>query len=77
MTSLEGFEVQRHKQQLFVLDIWQHCHRHFELLCLAAASKQLALLATAHTFATRLFAAPCDIIVTIGCCVGSVLHSHL
>jgi len=36
-------------QQLFVLEIWQHCHRHFELLCLPTASQQLTFLATVHT----------------------------
>jgi hypothetical protein len=47
-------EIQHYQQKLFALDIWQHCDLHFELLCLAASSKQLTFLPTARTFATRL-----------------------
>jgi len=50
---LARFEVKRHKQQLLRLDIWQHCHRHFLLLCLPAESQQFTFLATVYTLATR------------------------
>jgi len=53
IASLARFEVQRHRQQLFNLDNWQHCYRLLKLLCLPADS-QLTFLATAHTFETQI-----------------------
>jgi hypothetical protein len=45
LCTLTRFEV-RHKQ-LFDIDIWQHCHRNFLLICMPAMSQQLTFLETA------------------------------
>jgi len=66
--SLSRYGVQRHKQQLFVPFIWQHCHHHFELLYLPAASQQLASLAAARTSVTRHFHR-----ALLWCCHNSLL----
>jgi len=58
-------------QTVAVLDIWQHCHWHVQLLCFASSSQKLTFVATAHTLTTCLF--HCTL-VTLCCYVDSLLN---
>jgi hypothetical protein len=63
----------RPKQLLFAFDVWQHWFRHFELLCLRAASQQLTFLAKVHIFNPTHFSVPYHSIVRMHGLVESVL----
>lgn len=58
ITTLASFNVQRHKQQLFTLNILQHCYWHFKLLCLPTAPQQL----TCHCTHIDNTAFPCPLL---------------